>query len=209
MLCASAVSIGEGYEMPDGMTEAELQEAITDYASAARSARAAGFDGVEIHGAKGYLSGQFLQMTCNQRTDSWGGSIENRARYCLEVEKTIIAASGADKTAPRLSPCSSYNSMLMDELEPIFGYLLQGLQPLALAYIHLIQAWIKGNIDDEWGGQSSVHWMVKQWNSASPILLAGGLLPATTLKAVDEHYAGNDVVMVFNATSCLILTWYI
>ena len=197
MLSASAVAIGEGYEAPEAMTETEIQEAIADYASAARNAIAAGFDGVEIHGANGYLPDQFLQTTCNQRIDGWGGSIENRARFYLEAVKAVIAAVGADKSALRLSPYSSYNGMLMEEPEPTFSYLLDQLKPLGLAYVHLIEARIKGNIDDECGGQSSVDWMVKQWDNASPILLAGGFLPDTAQKAVDEQYAGYDVVMVF------------
>lgn len=197
MLSASAVPIGEGYQTPEAMTDCEIQEAIADYAKAAQNATAAGFDGVEIHGANGYLPDQFLQTTCNQRTDSWGGSIENRARFYLEVVKAVSSTIGAEKTALRLSPYSSYNGMLMDEPEPTFAYLLDQLKPLGLAYVHLIEARIKGNTDDECGGQSSVNWMVKQWDNVSPILLAGGFLPATAQQAVNEKYAEYDVVIVF------------
>ncbi|KAI8939298.1 Chanoclavine-I aldehyde reductase fgaOx3 [Plenodomus lindquistii] len=93
---------------------------IRDYATAAKNAVAAGFDGVEIHGANGYLPDQFLQSTCNERTDGWGGGIEKRARFHLEVTKVVVAAIGADKTAMRLSPYSDFNGVLMEEPEPTF-----------------------------------------------------------------------------------------
>lgn len=182
---------------PEAMTEEEIQEAINDYAQAARNAIAAGFDGVEIHGANGYLCDQFLQTTCNQRTDGWGGSIENRARFHLEVTQAVINAVGANKTAMRLSPYSSFGGMLMEEPEPSFDYLLKKLKPLGLAYLHLIEARIEGNDDSDCGGQKSIDWMVKQWENVSPILIAGGFLPESAKQAVDEKYKDYDVITVF------------
>lgn len=179
------------------MTEEDIAQTIDDYASAARNAIAAGFDGVEIHGANGYLPDQFLQTTCNQRTDGWGGSIENRSRFHLEVHKAVIAAVGSERTAMRLSPYSSFGGMLMEEPEPTFEYLLKELKPLGLAYLHLIEARIKGNDDSECGGQKSVSWMIKSWDNASPILLAGGFLPESARLAVDTTYKDQDMVIVF------------
>lgn len=197
MLSSSAVPMSPENETPKAMTEEDISNVIQDYANAARNAIAAGFDGVEIHGANGYLPDQFLQTTCNQRTDDWGGSLPNRARFHLEVTKAVIEAVGADRTAMRLSPYSSFGGMLMDEPEPTFDYLLQNLKPLNLAYLHLIEARIKGNDDSDCGGQKSVDWMVKAWNNATPILLNGGFNAETAKEAVDSKYKEQEVVIVF------------
>jgi NADPH2 dehydrogenase len=182
---------------PEAMTEEEILGAIEDYAQAAKNAIAAGFDGVEVHGANGYLCDQFLQTTCNQRTDDWGGSIEKRARFHLEVTKAIAAAIGAERTGMRLSPYSSFNGMLMDEPEQTFAFLLEKLKPLGLSYLHLIEARIEGNDDSECGGQKSVDWMVEVWGNVSPVLIAGGFNPESAKQAVDEKYKDFDVVIVF------------
>ncbi len=90
---------------------AEIKEYVGWYAAAAKNAIKAGFDGVEVHGAAGYLPDQFLQDVSNKRTDEYGGSIENRARFSLEVMDAIVAAIGAKKSAIRLSPWSVYQGM--------------------------------------------------------------------------------------------------
>ncbi|KAH6621970.1 hypothetical protein C7974DRAFT_315518 [Boeremia exigua] len=197
MLSSSAVPMSPQDQTPDAMTESEIADAIADYAAAAKNAIAAGFDGVEIHGANGYLPDQFLQTTCNKRKDRWGGSIENRARFHLEVAKAVIAAVGAHRTAMRLSPYSDFNGMLMDEPEPTFEYLLAQLKPLGLSYLHLIEARIKGNDDADCGGQKSVAWMVKQWDRASPIVLAGGFKPLSARQTVDDTFKEYDVIVAF------------
>jgi NADPH2 dehydrogenase len=197
LLSSSAVPISPQDQTPVAMTEEDIQQAIKDYATAANNAIAAGFDGVEIHGANGYLPDQFLQTTCNEREDGWGGSIENRARFHLEVTKAVIAAVGADRTAMRLSPYSDFNGMLMDEPEPTFEYLLAGLKPLGLSYIHLIEARIKGNDDADCGEGKSVAWMVKMWDNTSPVVLAGGFKPLSAVQTVDEMYQEYDVVIAF------------
>jgi NADPH2 dehydrogenase len=197
LLSSSAVPITPQDETPHAMTEEDIQETIADYAAAAKNAIAAGFDGVEIHGANGYLPDQFLQTTCNKRTDSWGGSIENRANFHLEVTKAVIAAVGAERTAMRLSPYSDFNGMLMDEPEPTFTYLLKELKPLGMSYLHLIEARIKGNDDADCGGQKNVSWMIKLWDNASPVVLAGGFLPGSAKQATDETYKDYDVIIAF------------
>jgi NADPH2 dehydrogenase len=197
LLSSSAVPITAQDETPEAMTEEEIQETISDYAIAARNAIAAGFDGVEIHGANGYLPDQFLQTTCNKRTDQWGGSIENRARFHLEVTQAVVAAVGADRTAMRLSPYSNFNGMLMDEPEPTFEYLLKELKPFGLSYLHLIEARIQGNDDSDCGGQKSVCWMIKSWNNSSPVVLAGGFLPDSAKQTADETYKDFDVIIAF------------
>jgi NADPH2 dehydrogenase len=197
LLSSSAIPITPQDDTPHAMTEEDIQETIADYAAAAKNAIAAGFDGVEIHGANGYLPDQFLQTTCNKRTDGWGGSIENRAKFHLEVTKAVIAAVGAERTAMRLSPYSDFNGMLMDEPEPTFTYLLKELKPLGMSYLHLIEARIKGNDDADCGGQKNVSWMIKQWDNASPVVLAGGFLPGSAKQATDETYKDYDVIIAF------------
>ncbi|GMA19214.1 alkene reductase [Arsenicicoccus piscis] len=125
---------------PKEMTEAEIQEAIADFANAARNAIAAGFDGVEIHGANGYLVHQFLSVNANRRTDQWGGSAENRARFALEVAKATVAAIGADKVGIRLSPGAKFNDITDDpDMAATYVPLVEELAGLDLAYLHLME----------------------------------------------------------------------
>jgi NADPH2 dehydrogenase len=98
-------------EVPRALTLPEIKEYVRDYAAAAKNAIAAGFDGVEIHGANGYLVDQFLQDVVNKRTDEYGGSVENRSRFGLEVVEAVVAAVGQDRTAIRLSPWSTYQGL--------------------------------------------------------------------------------------------------
>lgn len=194
---ASAVPIAKYTPTPVELSEKNILEIIEDYATAARNAIKAGFDGVEIHGANGYLPDQFLQDTCNKRTDAWGGSIEKRARFHIEVTKAVINAVGADRTAIRLSPYSDFQGMLMDDPDPTFKYLTEQLRPLGLAYLHLIEARISGNDDTDCGGQRTVRWLVELWDNASPVLIAGGLNAESARVAVDETYKKYDVAIVF------------
>ncbi|KAJ0339501.1 hypothetical protein COL154_002754 [Colletotrichum chrysophilum] len=194
---SSAVPINEDSPTPVELTEDDITQIIQDCAQAARNAIQAGFDGVEIHGANGYLPDQFLQDTCNKRNDAWGGSIEKRARFHLEVTKAVIEAVGADRTAVRLSPYSDFQGMLMGDPDPTFKYVTEQLKPLGLAYLHLIEARISGNDDTDTGGQRTVKWLVELWDNTSPVLLAGGLNAETAKKAVEETYKDYDVAIVF------------
>ncbi|KAI8628999.1 NADH:flavin oxidoreductase/NADH oxidase [Xylariaceae sp. FL1651] len=194
---ASAIPIDETSAVPEEMTEDDIWEVIGDYVTAAKNAMAAGFDGVEIHGANGYLIDQFLQDRSNQRTDAWGGSIEKRARFGIEVTKAVVKAVGADRTAIRLSPFSDFNGMLMKNPYPQFEYLVKELKPLNLAYLHLIEARISGNIESNCGTGHSVDFLVKLWNNQSPIIVAGGFQTESALKAVDETWKDFDVGIAF------------
>lgn len=197
LLSSSAVPLSPDGPTPSEMSEQDIQDAIDDYVSAAKNAIAAGFDGVEIHGANGYLLDQFLQDTCNKRTDRWGGSIENRARLHIEVTKAIIGAIGADKTGLRLSPYSDFQGMLMEDPDPTFRYLTEQLKPLGLAYLHVVEARISGNVDAGCGGQRTVRWIVELWANVSPVLIAGGFTAESAKTAVDETYKDYDVAIVF------------
>ncbi|KAJ7718637.1 hypothetical protein B0H16DRAFT_421664 [Mycena metata] len=127
-----------GYVKPTEIEDPTIL--IAQFKEAAINAKAAGFDGVELHGANGYLVHQFLDSTSNQRTDKWGGSPENRARFALETLKVLIEVWGAD-VAIKLSPAGGYNDMgmpLEDTIET-FGYLLRQVNKLGLAYVGFVR----------------------------------------------------------------------
>ena len=120
---------------------AEIKDYIRLFGEAAANAvHKAGFDGVEVHGATGYLVDQFLQDVSNTRTDAYGGSIENRARFALEVVDAVAAAVGETKAAIRLSPWSMYQDMRMEDPIPQFSYVVEQLKARHpdLAYIHVV-----------------------------------------------------------------------
>ena len=127
------------FETPRALETAELPKLVEAYAQGARNAIAAGFDGVEIHGANGYLLEQFLQSRSNTRTDAYGGSIENRARFMLEVVKAVADAIGAQRTAIRLSPYGRANDSGEDNPMPLYSYVVGELNRFGLAYLHLIE----------------------------------------------------------------------
>jgi N-ethylmaleimide reductase len=134
---------GEGpfpYPEPRALEEAEIAEIVTAFATAAKNALAAGFDGVEIHGANGYLLQQFLADSTNTRTDGYGGSVEARARFMLEVVDAVIAAVGADKVGIRLAPFNFFLSCTDSDPAATYNFLMPKLSERKLAYVHLIQA---------------------------------------------------------------------
>ncbi|MGF1459615.1 MAG: alkene reductase [Leptolyngbyaceae cyanobacterium] len=117
----------------------EIPTLIQQFKQGAENALAAGFDGVEVHGANGYLLDQFLRDGTNQRTDAYGGSKENRARLLLEVTQAAIDVWGSDRVGVRLSPSSTFNDMSDSEPRATFGYAVQALDQLDLAYLHLLE----------------------------------------------------------------------
>jgi N-ethylmaleimide reductase len=124
---------------PKAMTEADIKTSIGEFEHAAKNAVAAGFEGIELHGANGYLLEQFIRPNSNQRTDAYGGSIENRARFVLDVVKATTAAIGKDKVGIRLSPFGVFNDMpLYPEMEADYAYLARALNATGLFYIHLV-----------------------------------------------------------------------
>lgn len=126
--------------MPRALDAAELPGIVQDFRHAARHAvTTAGFDGVEVHGANGYLLDQFLKTGANRRTDDYGGSIENRARLLLEIMRAVTAEIGGGRTGIRLSPVTPANDVVTDDAQALFEYVLRQLAPLKLAYIHIIE----------------------------------------------------------------------
>jgi N-ethylmaleimide reductase len=129
----------QDFPTPKAMTSEELKLTKEEFVNAAKNAVEAGFDGVELHGANGYLLEQFLSPFSNIRTDSYGGSIENRCRFVLEVTLAVVEAIGADKTGIRLSPYGVASDMApYPEIHQTYDYLSQELNKLGIAYIHLV-----------------------------------------------------------------------
>lgn len=125
--------------VPRALELAEIPGVIAEFARGARLAKDAGFDGVEIHGANGYLLDQFLRDGSNQRTDAYGGSVENRARLLVEVTEAVAGVWGADRVGVRLSPTSNFNSMSDSNPRATFTHAAARLGALKVAYLHVIE----------------------------------------------------------------------
>lgn len=124
---------------PRALETEEVPEVVEEFREGARRAREAGFDGVEIHGANGYLVDQFLRDGTNRRTDRWGGPVESRARFLLEVAEAAADVWGADRVGVRLSPLSGFNDMSDSDPETTFGHAAARLDELGLAYLHVVE----------------------------------------------------------------------
>ena len=139
VLIRAGVPSFEDTSMPRALTLEELPGIVNDYRRAARNAIAAGFDGVEVHGANGYLLDQFMRSGSNTRTDAYGGSIENRARFLLEVMTAVTQEIGGDRVGLRLSPVTPANDAQDAHPQPLFEYVVAKLAPLKLAFLHIIE----------------------------------------------------------------------
>ncbi|GHE40773.1 alkene reductase [Sphingobacterium griseoflavum] len=127
------------YEIPREMSVSEIQQTIKDYGQAAKNAIAAGFDGVQLHAANGYLPNQFLAESANQRTDHYGGNIPNNARFVLEVIQELIGAVGGEKVGIKISPFHPYGDIVMDAPARTYTHLIQELNKLDFAYVELMR----------------------------------------------------------------------
>ncbi|KAI0355742.1 NADH:flavin oxidoreductase/NADH oxidase [Trametes cingulata] len=173
-------------DIPRELTKDEIKEYVQWYATAAsNSVHKAGFDGVEIHGANGYLVDQFLQDVSNKRTDEYGGSIENRARFAIEVVDAVVAAVGESKTAIRLSPWSEYQDMRMEDPKPTFTYLVEQLNKKHpnLAFLHVVAPGAPGNRGPE--NEADVDFIHKLW-APRPVVTTGGYDRESGLKVAEE-----------------------
>ncbi len=132
------------YVEPRTLDASELPAIVQDYVHATKSAMAAGFDGVEIHAANGYLLDQFLRDGSNHRTDQYGGSYENRARLLMEVTRAVVEVIGSDKVGVRLSPVNPFNDMKDSNPQGIFYYVANALSTFDLAYLHAVEGGIHG-----------------------------------------------------------------
>jgi len=163
----------QDYPVPKEMTLPQIETAKKEFAKAAVNAMAAGFDGVELHAANGYLLEQFLSPISNQRTDAYGGNVENRSRFVLEVAEAVIRAIGANSTGIRLSPYGTAGDMQpYPEIDAAYQYLAKQLSGLGLLYIHLV--------DHSALGAPEVPFRIKQEVRAQfqgTLILAGGYTP--------------------------------
>lgn len=194
------------FETPRALTVEQIRNVVADYAHAAEMAKKAGFDGVEIHAANGYLIDQFLKDGSNARADAYGGSVENRARFMLEVVDAVVKVWGADRTAIRLSPSNGANGTVDSDPASIFLHAAKALKPHGLAFLHLIE----GEPDTPMSIKNGAPQLAAQIREAfgGPVMLNGGLTHELGEKAVDEGRA--DLVSVgvpFLANPDLIERW--
>ena len=160
---------------PQELTIAGIQLIVADYVQAARNAIAAGLDGVEIHGANGYLLDQFLNSASNWRTDRYGGTPENRARLLLEVVDAVSAAIGSDRVGLRLAPMGKSFGMNEADPEPLFHYLAGQLEQRNLAYLHLVEPAVVGReISTQIDPLAEAVMRDIRATFSGPIILAGG-----------------------------------
>lgn len=131
--------------VPRELSAAQIHEISTDFVLSAQRAIDCGFDGVEIHAANGYLIDQFLNSSSNRRTDQWGGTLENRARFLLDTAAAVCAAIGADRTGVRISPLGDFNDVHDPQPQEIYRYLASRLAELDLAYLHVIRPVVSGS----------------------------------------------------------------
>eukprot|EP00201_Polytomella_parva_P014103 CAMPEP_0175057938 /NCGR_PEP_ID=MMETSP0052_2-20121109/11549_1 /TAXON_ID=51329 ORGANISM="Polytomella parva, Strain SAG 63-3" /NCGR_SAMPLE_ID=MMETSP0052_2 /ASSEMBLY_ACC=CAM_ASM_000194 /LENGTH=389 /DNA_ID=CAMNT_0016323221 /DNA_START=97 /DNA_END=1266 /DNA_ORIENTATION=+ len=200
----SAIAVGAGeynkvytskgpvdYPTPRALAVEEIKGLVADFAQAAKNAIEAGFDGVEVHGANGYLIDQFFESATNKRTDAYGGSVENRARFGLEVVKAVVDAIGADRVGIRLSPFNNFLDCTDEKPYETFGYVIEKLNSFNLAYLHMVEPRLQGFIELE---ANQVKDSLQPFRKASKTVFigAGGYARDNSAKAV----ANGDVDMV-------------
>ncbi|HEY8355203.1 MAG TPA: alkene reductase [Methylophilaceae bacterium] len=130
---------------PRALETEELPGIVNDYAQATRNALAAGFDGVEIHAANGYLLDQFLRDSTNKRNDAYGGSIENRTRLLLEVTRAVVDVAGSGRVGVRISPLNPFNDISDSNPQALFNHVAESLNPFNLAYLHVVEGGMVGS----------------------------------------------------------------
>jgi N-ethylmaleimide reductase len=166
----------------------EVKQLVEDYRKAAKRAKEAGFDGVELHGANGYLVDQFLQDGTNKRTDEYGGTIENRVRFMTEVVEAMISVWGTERVGVRLGPSGTFNSMSDSDPITLFGYAANQLNKLGIAYLHIIEPRIKGSYE-EGEGMEPVASMHLRKIFKGTLIAAGGFDLESANKILKNGYA--------------------
>lgn len=179
--------------VPQELTAEGIRAIVEDYRQAARNAMQAGMDGVEIHAGNGYLLDQFINSHSNHRTDAYGGTIENRARFLLEVIAAVTAEIGPSRVGVRLTPMGRFMGMGDDTPEATFGYIAARLNDWPLAYLHLVEPAMVGNVRDE---ATDPRWtsMMAEMRAAyhGTLMLAGGYDGASAEEALASGRA--DVI---------------
>jgi len=173
------------FETPRALELHEIPGIVEAYRQGARNAMEAGFDGVEVHGANGYLLEQFLHDHSNKRTDAYGGSVENRARLLLEVTQAVIDVWGHDRVGVRLSPFGTYNDVGDSDPLTLYSYVFSSLNKLGLAYISLIEARSGAGMEIDVPKADSA--LRALWDG--PLILSGGFSGETAAEAIQAGRA--------------------
>jgi N-ethylmaleimide reductase len=181
-------STPQGWQQPSPHRALDIREIpgiVEDYRRAAERAKAAGFDGVELHAGNGYLPDQFLQDGINKRTDLYGGSIENRSRFLLQVIDAMVSVWGGNRVAVRVAPSGTWNGVSDSDPLALFDYVAKELNRFGLAYLHIIEPRIKGNVLIA-EGQGPIAAARLRKIFTGKIIAAGGFEPDTAEAAVQE-----------------------
>jgi N-ethylmaleimide reductase len=182
------VSIPGGWAQPSphrALTVAEIAGIVEDYRLAAERAMIAGFDGVELHAANGYLVDQFLQNGSNKRTDDYGGSIENRTRLLSEIVSACISVCSTNRVGVRIGPNGTWNGMSDSDPKALFSFVAEHLNKFGLAYLHLIEPRIAGSdLVDATEGPVAAQWLRPLF--AGKLISGGGFEPKTAEEAVSK-----------------------
>lgn len=184
----------DGYPVPRELTREDIKEIVQVFASAAdRAVNQAGFDGVELHGANGFLIEQFIQDVSNQRTDEYGSSIENRIRFPLEVIEAVSKAVGAERTALRLSPWSRLSGMRMINPIPTYSRLVEEIrdQFSSLAYLHLVEPRFEGADEVIPESETDSNDFLREIWRPRPFISAGGY---TRSSGIEHAERTNDLI---------------
>ena len=163
----------------------EIPGVVEDYRKAAERAKAAGFDGVELHAGNGYLPDQFLQDGVNRRTDMYGGSLENRSRFLLQVVEALASVWGGNRVAVRIAPGGRWNGMSDSDPDALFDYVAKELNRFGLAYLHIIEPRVRGNVviaESQYAIAAAR--LRKTFNRK--IIAAGGFEPGTAEEVVEK-----------------------
>ncbi|THZ17185.1 FMN-linked oxidoreductase [Aureobasidium pullulans] len=192
---ASAIEVEDDETPPKPMTEEDIQQAIRHHAEAASKAIAVGFDGVELHAANGYLIDQFIQESCNNRTDRWGGSVENRSRFALEVAAAVVKVVGGDRVGFRISPWSTYHSITPMNPEAQFSHLVTELQKFDLAYLHVITSKVDNWYDVD--REEPLDFVFDSWTKDTPVIITGGFDAESARAAIEEEYKDSKLAVGF------------
>ncbi|KAN0090737.1 hypothetical protein V8E55_004303 [Tylopilus felleus] len=191
---ASSVTLTGMSKPPRALTGDEIQEYIAAYAKAARNAvQGAGFDGVEVHSANGYLPEQFLQTVSNKRTDKWGGDEEGRTRFTREIVDAAVDAVGVDRVGVRISPWSTFQDMGMEDPRSTFAYLVTALRDKhpKLAYLHTTEPRVAGDVGITPHPEASNDFLREIWNGGEGgeervFISAGGYTRETALRTAEN-----------------------
>lgn len=193
IIAPSPVPIEAGGHVPRAMTIEEIKQTVEDHVIAAKNAICAGFDGVEVHGANGYLLDQFIQDTSNKRDDDYGGSVENRSRLLNEIIEAVSDAIGPDRVGLRLSPWSTFQGMRMTDPIPQFTHVIADAVRPDIAYLHFVESRISGSSD--YDAREGLDFAYNLWKG--PILVAGGYTPQEARAMVEQRHPDRNIIIIF------------